>query len=139
MSPPTALGPAKSATFTFPAGDVVILRNIDFNGLGAGLNGVRILGAGDVRIENCRIYGWTQRGIVDERTSDDLAVLDTVISNNAHTGILALPGGASSLAINLDRVQMHSTALSTAGGSILSYVMNRIAGNGPPTGTIMLQ
>src|SRR5262249_51418881 len=36
------------------AGDVVILRNLDINGLSSGLNGILILGAGDVRIENCK-------------------------------------------------------------------------------------
>jgi len=90
------------------AGDVVILRNLDLDGLGNGLNGIRILQAGDVRVENCKIYGWSQRGIDDERTAGHLAVLNTVISNNGQTGILALPGGAASLTINLDRVQMHS-------------------------------
>jgi hypothetical protein len=197
------------------AGDVVILRNLDLNGLGAGLNAIRVLTAGDVRIENCKIYGWMQRGIDDERSTGHLAVLNTVVSNNSQTGILALPSGAASLTINLDRVQMHSngnaglaitngvqamvtrstsssnvhgfyadsnavlnvdesfafgnsgtginsqtgatirlshttvtgnaTGLSAAGGSILSYtpatnqIAGNAAGNGPPTGTIMLQ
>jgi len=90
------------------AGDVVILRNLDLNGLGNGLDGVKILSAGDVRVENCKIYAWSQRGIEDDRTAGHLAVLNSVISNNGQTGILAIPGGVSSLAVNLDRVQMHS-------------------------------
>jgi len=195
--------------------DVVILRNLDINGTGTGTTGIHITGAGDVRIEHCKIYGFNGRGIQDDRTSGHLAIVDTVVSNNAQTGIVALPGAASTLSISLDRVQMHSngnaglavtngaqamvtrstsssnvigfyadtnavinvddsfafansgsginsqtgatirlfsttvtgnaTGLSVAGGSILSYTpaTNRIvgnaAGNGPPTGTIMLQ
>src|SRR5262252_7538869 len=82
--------------------DVVIIRNIDFDGLGTGGDAVKIVSAGDVRVENCKIYGFSQRGIDDTRTAGHLAVLNTVISNNVQTGIVAVPGGAS-LSINLDR------------------------------------
>jgi hypothetical protein len=88
--------------------DVVILRNLDINGVGGGTNGILILGAGDVHVEHCKIYGFTSRGIVDQRTSGHLLVTDTVVSNNGQTGILALPGSASSLNVSLDRVHMHS-------------------------------
>ena len=88
-------------------GGAVILRNLDLNGLGAGFGAVVIVSAGDVRVENCKIYGWTHRGIEDQRTSGHLAVLNTVISNNTQSGIATVPGG-SGLSINLDRVQMHS-------------------------------
>ena len=67
-----------------------------------------ILAGGDVHIEHCKIYGFTGRGIVDQRTSGHLLVTDTVVSNNAQTGILALPASSSSLNVSLDRVQMHS-------------------------------
>src|SRR5262245_18987042 len=89
------------------ANDVVILRNLDINGLSNGLDGVKIFTAGDVRIYNCKIYSWGQRGVFDQRTAGSLAIKDTVVSNNTQTGILALPGGASTLKVNLDRVQMH--------------------------------
>ena len=87
--------------------DVVILRNIDFNGLGTGLNGISIQTAGDVRIENCKIYGF-QQGIFDNRAGGHLAVKDTVISNNSASGIIIDAGATSTLAVNVERVQMHS-------------------------------
>jgi parallel beta helix pectate lyase-like protein len=196
------------------ASDVVIIRNIDINGIGGGLSGIVILAAGDVRIENCKIYGFTNRGVLDQRATGHLEIVNTIVSNNGQTGILTLPAVFSSLTVTLDRVQMdnngnaglattngtqtmvkHSiassnihgfyadsgavtnlddssafsnvgtginsqtgatirlfstnvtnngTGLSTAGGgSILSYGMNRIAGNGagngPPTGSIPVQ
>src|SRR6516225_10014511 len=40
------------------AGSDVIIRNLDLNGLGTGLAGILIVQAGDVRIENCKIYGF---------------------------------------------------------------------------------
>lgn len=87
--------------------DVVILRNFDINGLGSSLSGILILGAGDVRVENCKIYGFNL-GIYDNRSSGHLAVKDTVVSNNGQTGIIVYSGGSSTVAVNLDRVQMHS-------------------------------
>jgi len=87
--------------------DVVILRNLDINGVGSGLTGILVLGGGDVRIENCKIYGFMNRGIDDHRTAGALAVLNTVVSNNDQTGILA-GAGASTLLVTLKNVQMHS-------------------------------
>ena len=76
---------------------VVTLRNISINGAGTtpGTNGIRILNAGKVFIENCQIFGFTTapaRGISDERTvaiagTKRLNVKDTVVRNNG-TGIV---------------------------------------------------
>jgi hypothetical protein len=99
--------------------DVVILRNLDFNGIGNGLSGINILNAGDVRIENSKIYGFAQRGVFDQRTSGRLFISNTVISNNTQTAVLAMPGG-SGLTLNLDHVQMHdngNTGLAVVGGT----------------------
>jgi hypothetical protein len=87
--------------------DVVILRNLDINGTGTGLAGILILGAGDVRIENCKIFRFAGRGIEDRRTTGHLAVTNTVVSDNGQTGILALPSGSSTLRVTVDHVQMH--------------------------------
>jgi Right handed beta helix region len=102
------------------ASDVVILRNLDIDGIGGGLAGIYITGAGDVRIEHCKIFGFTGRGIDDRRTSGELFVTDTIVSDNGQTGILALSGGGSTLNVTLDRVQMHNngnTGFAITGGA----------------------
>jgi hypothetical protein len=88
--------------------DVVILRNLDINGIGDGIRGIFIVGAGDVRVENCKIYGFSSRGIEDDRTSGHLFVTNTIVSNNGQTGILTLGASGGMLNVHLDRVQMHS-------------------------------
>ena len=87
--------------------DVVILRNLDINGIGSGLAGILILGAGDVRIENSKIYRFSGRGIEDRRTAGHLSVTNTIVNDNVQTGILAIPAGASTLNVTVDHVQMH--------------------------------
>ncbi len=86
--------------------DAVILRNLDINGFNNGVAGVRITAAGDVRIENCKIFGFAGRGVDDTRASGNLFVSNTIISNNAQTGILALASG-STLNIHLENTQLH--------------------------------
>jgi hypothetical protein len=96
---------------------VVILRNLDLNGVGTGTNGINIIAAGDVRIENCKIYGFSQ-GVWDNRTSGRLAIKDSVISNNAQSGVILFNATASAVAANLDGVQMHGNG--NAGFAITS-------------------
>ena len=50
-----------------PAGSVVVLRNLDINGLGTGLNGITHVGGGDLHVENTRVYNFTQQGINSHR------------------------------------------------------------------------
>jgi hypothetical protein len=87
--------------------DVVILRNLDINGVGSGLAGVLILAAGNVRVENCKIYRFSGRGIEDRRTAGHLAVTNTMVNDNGQTGILAISGASSTLNVTVDNVQMH--------------------------------
>ncbi|MCP3100174.1 right-handed parallel beta-helix repeat-containing protein [Myxococcus sp. K15C18031901] len=44
-------------------GGTVILRNLGIAGIGAGLDGIRILAASKVQVENCSIQGFTGSGI----------------------------------------------------------------------------
>jgi hypothetical protein len=97
--------------------DRVILRNLDINGFGTGINGILVLAGGDVRVEDCKIYGFNL-GIDDRRTSGWLFVTDTVVHNNGSTGILALAASASTLTVDLDHVRMHSNG--NAGFAITS-------------------
>jgi parallel beta helix pectate lyase-like protein len=72
------------------ASDVVTLRNLDINGFNSGINGIRILSAREVHIENCQIYGFaagSARGISDERTVGQLFVSDSTIRDNGQFGI----------------------------------------------------
>ena len=91
------------------ASDVVILRNLHFDGIGAGINGIRFLAGGELHVENCEIRGFTQSGrlrarerrgrrCVDERERTRIAcrgwigvtVRNTAATGNALNGFVAL-------------------------------------------------
>ena len=113
--------------------DVVILRNLDINGIGSGTNGVLILGAGKVQIENCRIYRFSGRGIEDQRTAGHLSVTNTTVISNGQTGILAMaPGGSSTLNVTVDHVQMYgngNSGLAITGGARATVVHSSATSN----------
>jgi hypothetical protein len=75
------------------ASDKVVLRGLDINGLGTGLNGVRILSARTVHIFDSEIYQFTGAGIDVNPTSAQTSVV--VARNHIHDtgiGILNAPG-----------------------------------------------
>jgi parallel beta helix pectate lyase-like protein len=111
--------------------DVVTLRNLDINGIGTGLAGVLILGAGDVRIENCKIYGFSGRGIDDHRTSGHLSVSNSTVHHNGQTGIVALSSG-SLLNVIVDHVEMHgngNAGLAITGGARAMVIHSSASSN----------
>jgi hypothetical protein len=76
--------------------DVVIIKNIRFQGLlgnggnpaNAGVNGIRVLTAAQVVIENCEIYGFNNNGIdVATSANSNVEVLHTQLFNNKANGI----------------------------------------------------
>jgi hypothetical protein len=73
-------------------GAQVTLRNLTLDGLTTGLNGIRIINADAVFIENCQIFGFS-RGISDERISGELSVSNSILKNNSQTN--AYQGTAS--------------------------------------------
>src|SRR5438105_10273478 len=80
--------------------DVIILRNLQFQGLGpsgnAGLNGISYISGLGLIVEHCNISGFNQNGINVATTagSANLTVHDTYITHNTN-GIQLAPSGGS--------------------------------------------
>ena len=74
--------------------DVVTLRGLTIEGLGTGLNGINVLAAKEVHVENCQIMGFANRGIIVNNSSANvnLYVRNTIIRNNVGA---SSPGGNS--------------------------------------------
>lgn len=97
------------------ATDTVVLSGLSIHGFLTGLNGVRILSAGTVRIERCDIQSSSESGIeVASANALKLSVQDTSIENIlASAGspddgaILLKPTGAGAVRAVFDRVRIH--------------------------------
>jgi hypothetical protein len=87
------------------AADRVVIRNLQIQGVGSGLAGIRITGAALVSIEDCVITQFTQQGISDARTAGNtkLFIRNTILSHNAGSGI-------SSAATSPNSVEIENTS-----------------------------
>jgi hypothetical protein len=126
---------------SFGANDVrktVRLRNINFNGVDTGINGIRITGggvitAGVVIIEDCLIDGnfaGAARGISDERVGGgELYVSNTTVRNTGQIGILVVPagGGVAGQRIDaaFDNVRVQNSAQGVVIGNNVRAMINR--------------
>ena len=80
--------------------DVINLRNLNFNGIGTGTYGIRILNAKAVNIEHCAIFGFRGspgRGVSVELSATNtpagmlLTIHNSQFFNNAQTHVVILP------------------------------------------------
>jgi Histidinol dehydrogenase len=70
--------------------DVVILRNLRFNGIGTGINGIRWLAGKSLFVERCYIFGFTNNGIDIEKSDGGRAyITDTTVENNGLSGLVS--------------------------------------------------
>jgi hypothetical protein len=117
--------------------DVVTLSGLDICGVGTGLDGIKIIQAKTVNVDRCTIYGFggsPGRGIDDTRTTGgQLFVHDTIIRNNAGSGVVILPSsGTTSIHATLDNVRLegHTLAgLSASNGSRVTVRNSVASGN----------
>jgi hypothetical protein len=91
--------------------DNVFLKGLDFEGLGTGLSGVRILTAASVTIEHCVIQGFVSNpggGVqVVATTPMKVEVDDTLILNNTPgAGIWVDPGSGGVVTVSFNNVRM---------------------------------
>src|SRR3954462_1191264 len=91
---------------------IVRLRSLDINGASTGLDGIKILAANRVYIEDCNIDGFTNNGIRDNRTvaNVQLFVSDSFVKNCVQSTVTVVPSGAGSVIAMLDNVRMEGSS-----------------------------
>lgn len=117
------------------ATDKIVLRNIQLQGLAGtaspGLNGVRILAAASVSIENCVITQFSQAGISDVRTAGNtqLYIRNTIISNNTGAGISMAATGPNKAIIDGIEAVGNLFGISAASGNTAMVTRSVFSGN----------
>jgi hypothetical protein len=88
--------------------DFIVLRGLDFEGIGTGLNGINFLAGGALFVENCTINNFSQKGINFTPSGvAQLNVTNTIIRNQtaaASGGIVIAPGVAGTANALIDHV-----------------------------------
>jgi hypothetical protein len=95
----------------------VRLVAININGASSGTNGIRILAAKSVSVEDTVIDGMTNRGITDERggSGNFLFVTNTTIRNTVQTNLVVLPAAGGTISAVVENCQLQS---STSNGGV---------------------
>ena len=80
----------------------VRLVTLNINGASSGTDGIRILSATSVNIEDCVLDGFTNNGINDVRSgTGSLNVTDTIVRNTVQSCIKVIPtGGTTTVVLN---------------------------------------
>ena len=93
--------------------DVVTIRNYSITGQGTGTYGINILSAGQVRIENCVIFGFSSDGIHFSPSTSNavLYVRNTQIHNCANGIYVGSPGSPANVVIENSQVEECATGL----------------------------
>lgn len=130
-----AAGASAGVIINAASTDTIILRNLSINGGGTGLNGIRIISAKAVYIENLKIFNFSNRGITDDRsTGGSLFVLNTTVEKNAQSNIFISPTlGGPGIIGDLRNVNLlgstGNSGLAVRGGSKVSISNSLISGN----------
>ena len=119
-------------------GDAVVvrIRGLNINGVSTGVNGLRVVKALSVSVENAVVDGFSTGVSVEGPVK---VFLSNVSVRNNTAGISTTDG---TVYLNGTRIFGNKTGLSIKGGSIVSFKNNMIVGNGmdgAPTSTAPLQ
>ncbi|HEY0198746.1 MAG TPA: hypothetical protein VGC19_09425 [Rhodanobacter sp.] len=99
-------------TINAAATDRVTLRGITFNGIGAGLDGVQILGAGNVVIDHCIFQGFTHNNVEFSITSSGyLLVQDSTIIGGDKGVVITASTGPGPVSALLKNVTVQGTRI----------------------------
>jgi hypothetical protein len=107
-------------------GNVVTLRGLNLFGVnGCGATGILIQAAAAVYIEDCAIENFSQKGILDQRTTGltKLVIKNTIVRNNTSAGIVA--GATPKNSVVLENVQSVGNTYGIAVATGNNVIINR--------------
>jgi len=118
------------------ATDTVTLRGLDIVGLSTGIDGIKFLSGAMLTVEDCRISGFTLRGIsIESSTSGAQAFIsNTLVHDQTNNGIIVNPPSVPNLVV-LDHVRVVNSAgagLGTNPGGTLHVTNSTFSNNGGP-------
>ena len=111
--------------------DRVVLRNLNIQGAGTGLNGIRFTAGLHLTVDNVRISGFTVRGIdVNKTASGNLYVRDTYITNvPTGIGLFTGAGGINAQVENTRIDGVGTNGLEVRSGSTVASISNSVIMN----------
>jgi hypothetical protein len=119
-----------------PAGAKVTLRGLDINGAGTGINGIRYLGGGSLKIYDTEIFGNTSNGIDIQPTTGGISkvlITRSDIHDNGGDGILIATPASGNVVANVSHSNLDDNtcgAVATNRGATGVFATNCGTGSG---------
>jgi len=111
----------------------VRIRGLSINGAGTGINGIKIMAAAKVNIENSVIDGFTQNGIAVSTSGDSklpIVIANCSIRNIAGSGIsVSSTGGGAEVVVANSLITGNATGVTSAQNSTVRLTNTTIAFN----------
>jgi hypothetical protein len=102
-------------TISAASTDFVNLRNIQINGIQAGLNGVRVVNVGRLNMDNVAIFGFAQRSVSIESTVNcNVEIRNCNFWNAAQSGFVVIPSSGTPTV----KVDLENTVITQNGGTV---------------------
>lgn len=114
--------------------DVVTLRNLSINGvnktLSPGVNGVRVLSAARVHIDNCTIFGFGTHGVditLNSGVTAKVTIQDTTIEQCNNSGVNAVGTGVGFAIVNVENAKIDGCSTGVNAGARSFVVVHNSA------------
>lgn len=108
------------------------LRGVSINGAGTGINGIRVLAANQVDLDEVVIQGVTNHGVSLETTTGatKVSIGNTTINNTNSNGINSfIIGGNVTLAISNSRILNTATGVNLSNGTNATIIDSTVSGS----------
>ncbi|KWV43966.1 hypothetical protein AS156_24630 [Bradyrhizobium macuxiense] len=131
--------------FAGAATDYLVLKGLDFEGLGTGINGILVNSGGFLHVEDCNIRRFTGSGILIQPSATIWfeVVRTTVFSNGSGAtggGIRVAPASGATARGSLDRVvadrNVFGIAADASSGPVNLSILNTVANNSGSAGIV---
>lgn len=104
--------PVNAVSVVNPPGEKVTIRDLELIGGGNGFNGVSMLGAGSLALDNVHIHGFTTNGVIVSPGTGtaNINIADSSIHDNGSGGVQIVPPSLGDANATLTRVLLFNNA-----------------------------
>lgn len=127
-----AVSASNGITVNAGSSDVVVLRGLSINNVGAGVNGIDVAGGLRVMIDRCAISGFSGGAGIALTTSGqtDLDVTETLVRDSSMGVQLATSGILSQVTLSNVRIESNPTGVDVTGSSVFLRLIDSTITNG---------
>jgi hypothetical protein len=119
--------------------DSITIRNLTINGVSSGINGIKFQSGAALHVEHCAIQRFTNHGIDIELTSGGLVtVVDTVVRDNAGSGINAIATAKPFLQVSVTRSNFDNNSVGLTAGDFAKITAIDTEASGNQTGFLAI-